>query len=174
MDIILQTPRLYLRRFTTADTKLVFQLNSDETVLKYLHEELLRDEAHALEILQKIILPQYENNLGRWAVHLKENDEFIGWCGLKYRPEINETDLGYRFKQSAWGKGYASEAAAHALNYAFSKLDLTEVTGRAHIENLASLAILEKIGMTYVCDEIIDDCPVKTFIARKDSYKPVI
>ena len=60
MDIILQTPRLYLRRFTTADTKLVFQLNSDETVLKYLHEELLRDEAHALEILQKIILPQYE------------------------------------------------------------------------------------------------------------------
>lgn len=163
-----------MRRFTTADANLIYQLNSDQAVLKYLHEETLRDEAHALEILQKIILPQYENNLGRWAVHLKENDEFIGWCGLKFRPEINEIDLGYRFKPSAWGKGYAREAATHTLNHAFNQLNLREVTGRAHIENLASLAVLQKIGMVYVCDEIVDDCPVKTFIAKKETYQLVI
>ncbi len=98
MHIIFETPRLILRRFTEADAPLVLQLNSNPEVLKYLHEPQLKDEEHAREIIRTIILPQYENNLGRWAIHTKSNNEFIGWCGLKSRHEINEIDLGYRLK----------------------------------------------------------------------------
>jgi RimJ/RimL family protein N-acetyltransferase len=61
--------------------------------------------------------------------------------------------------------GYATEAAAACLLYAFENLHLPIITGRAHIENIASLHILQKIGMQYFMDEIIDECPVKTFIA---------
>lgn len=167
MHIILETSRLYLRRFTEsdADASLIFELNSDEEVLKYLHEVTLKDNSHAREILLNTILPQYENNLGRWAIHLKKGDEFIGWCGLKHRPELKETDLGYRLKKTAWGKGFATEAAAASLRYGFQKLYLPIITGRAHIDNTASLAILQKIGMQYIRDEIIDSCPVKTFEA---------
>jgi [ribosomal protein S5]-alanine N-acetyltransferase len=169
MHLILQTPRLYLRRFTMADTSLIVQLNSRTEVLQYLHEVPVKDEAHAAEILQTIILPQYENNLGRWATHIKETDEFIGWCGLKHRPEIAEVDLGYRFLPEFWGRGYATEAAKYALEYGFTTLGLKAVTGRAHIENAASLKVLEKIGMQYIKDEEVDHCPVKTFIAEKGS-----
>jgi [ribosomal protein S5]-alanine N-acetyltransferase len=163
MHIILQTPHLILRRFTSADATLVQQLNSDPEVLKYLHEPPLETVEQALHILNTIILPQYKNNLGRWAVHLKVNNEFIGWCGLKYRQEQNETDLGYRLMQQHWGNGYAFEAAKHTIDYAFQQLHLKTIVGRAHIENTASLKILEKIGMQFIREEVIDDCPVKTY-----------
>ena len=166
MHLILQTPRLYLRRFTLADAALIYQLNSKPEVLQYLHELLLKDEAHATEVLTNIILPQYENNLGRWAAHLKDTDEFIGWCGLKYRPERNETDLGYRFLRSCWGKGFASEAAAACLSYGFTQYQLPLITARAHVENLASLRVIEKCGMQFSCWEEVDGCPVKTYQLR--------
>jgi [ribosomal protein S5]-alanine N-acetyltransferase len=139
------------------------KLNSDPEVLKYLHEPLLQDEAHALEIMTNIIFPQYQNKLGRWATFIKENNAFIGWCGLKYRPEIDELDLGYRFIKSAWGNGYATEAAAGTIKYGFENLGLNLITGRAHVENIASQKVLEKIGMHYINEGIIDDCPVKTY-----------
>lgn len=165
MEIIVQTPRLFLRRFTLADATLIVQLNSQPEVLQYLHEVPIKDEIHATEILTNIILPQYANNLGRWAVHIKDTAEFIGWCGLKFRPEIDEIDLGYRFIPKHWGKGYATEAAKHTLDHGFKNLGLKTITGRAHIENTASLKVLEKIGMQYIKDEVVDNCPVKTFVA---------
>jgi [ribosomal protein S5]-alanine N-acetyltransferase len=165
MDIILETPRLYLRPFTEADTSLIQQLNNNPDVVKYLHEPLLETEEQAKNILLDHILPQYKLNLGRWATFIKDTDEFIGWCGLKYRPELEEIDLGYRFSPKYWGIGYATEAAQHVLNYGLKTLKLKVITGRAHVENIASLKVLEKIGMQYVKDEIVDDCPVKTFVA---------
>ncbi len=167
MHIIFETPRLILRRITLEDAPSILQLNSNPEVLKYLHEPPLEDEDHARRIITDIILPQYSlYNLGRWAMQLKTDGRFIGWCGLKWRPEIRETDLGYRLIRDHWGKGYASEAAQHTLDHGHNILKVKEITGRAHIENTASLAILQKIGMQYLCDEEVDHCPVKTFVSR--------
>ena len=163
MKIIFQTPRLILRQFTEADTTLILELNSDTEIVKYLHEPTLKTEEQAKNILLDIILPQYKNNLGRWAIHTKHNMEFIGWCGLKYRPERDETDLGYRLMQKAWGKGFATEAAKHTLDYAFKTLNLSLITARAHIENTASGKVLEKLGMDFIGEGIVDDCPVNTY-----------
>ncbi len=105
MNIILQTDRLLLRTFTIADASLIYELNLDPDVVRYTLDPL-KDINHAKQVLEQIILPQYAlYNYGRWAVHLKNDLEFIGWCGLKNRPERNEIDLGYRFIQKAWGKG---------------------------------------------------------------------
>jgi len=169
MPIIFETPRLYLRQFTLEDTKPVLRLNSDPAVLQYLHEPALQDEAHAAEILNNIIFPQYPNKLGRWACFLKDNDEFIGWCGLKYRPERAEIDLGYRFLPAYWGNGYAVEAAKHTVAHGLDELQLKTITGMAHIDNIASWKILEKIGMQFIKEDMVDDCPVKIYTAAKPS-----
>ena len=163
MHIILQTPHLILRPFTEADAPLIFALNSDSEVVKYLHEPVLQNEEQAAKILLDIILPQYKNNLGRWAIHTKHNMDFIGWCGLKYRPELDEIDLGYRLMQKAWGNGFATEAAQHTLDHGFKILHLKLITGRAHVENIASIKVLEKIGMNFIGEGIVDDCPVRTY-----------
>jgi len=55
---------------------------------------------------------------------IKGTHEFIGWCGLKYRSELDEIDLGYRLMQKAWGKGLATEAARHTLDLGFKTLNL--------------------------------------------------
>lgn len=163
MHIIFETPRLYLRQFTEADAPLILTLNSDPEIVKYVHEPTLETEEQARNIIVNNILPQYPNNLGRWAMHIKETNEFIGWCGLKYRPELNETDLGYRLMQKKWGLGYATEAARHTLNHGFSKLNLHLITARAHIENIASIKVLEKLGMDFIGEGIVDNCPVRTY-----------
>ncbi len=171
MHIIFETPRLILRRFTEDDAALLLQLNSDHEVLKYLHEPVLESEEKAKEIIRDIILPQYSFNLGRWAIHKKDDLQFIGWCGLKHRTDLNEIDLGYRLIKTAWGKGYATETAWHTLDYGFNTLHLKTITGRAHIDNIASLKVLEKIGMKFISEGIVDNCPVKTYIAMPYLHK---
>jgi len=161
--IILETPRLTLREFTVADAALILQLNNDPDVLKYLHEAMLKNEQEALTILRTVIIPQYKNHFGRWAIHIRKSNEFIGWCGLKFRSDRGEIDLGYRLKKTAWGNGYASEAATATLEHGFKKLKIPLITARAHIENMASQRVLEKIGMKFLCEEIVDDCQVRTY-----------
>jgi RimJ/RimL family protein N-acetyltransferase len=74
-----------LRTFTEFDANLIYELNLDPDVTRYTHDPV-KDLAHASEILEKVIIPQYVlYNHGRWAVHIRSTFEFLGWCGLKYR-----------------------------------------------------------------------------------------
>ena len=163
MNVIIETERLLLRTFTEEDAALIYELNLDPDVIRYTGDPV-RDTSHALEVLQKTILPQYAlYNHGRWAVHVKPQLQFIGWCGLKTRPERNEIDLGYRFLKNAWGKGYATESAYACIKYGFEKLGLRRIVGRAMPENTGSLRVLEKCGMTFIGDEVVDEHPAKTY-----------
>src|SRR5712691_2562381 len=107
MNVIIETDRLLLRIFTSEDASLLYELNLDPDIIKYTYDPI-KNIDHAKQVLEQIILPQYAlYNHGRWAVHTKSGLEFIGWCGLKFRVERNEIDLGYRFIKKACGKGYA-------------------------------------------------------------------
>ena len=163
MNIIIETNRLLLRTFTLEDAQLIYELNLDPEITRYTGDPV-KDINHAKEVLEQVILPQYAlYNHGRWAVHIKYGLEFIGWCGLKNRPERNEIDLGYRFLKTAWSKGYATEAAFGCIKYGFEKLNLQRIIGRAMPDNIGSLRVLEKCGMTFIGDEIVDDHPAKTY-----------
>lgn len=164
MKILVKTHSLYLRRFTSEDALLILDLNADRAVTQYTHDPI-RDIVHAEEVLHQAILPQYERGLGRWAVHLLADDSFMGWCGLKYRPELDEVDLGYRYSRQYWGKGYATEAALASLDYGFRVARLDRIVGRALPENIGSIKVLEKCGMRYIGDEIVDGFPARTYEA---------
>lgn len=171
MTSLFSSQQLIFRPFTESDAALVYALNKDPEVTRYLHELPITDEKAAWELITQRILPQYKTyGYGRWAVLLKENHAFLGWCGLKYRPERKETDLGYRFLRSCWGKCYASEAAAACIRYGFAQYQLPLITARAHIENLASQRVIEKCGMQFTCFEEVDGCPVKTYQLRNPAF----
>ncbi len=155
MDFLFQSSRLYFREFTKDDVELLFDLNNNPNVIKFVHEPAPTFE-NVTDILVNVILPQYKlYSHGRWAVHLKSNDEFIGWCGLKYIKDADEIDLGYRFRENYWGKGYGYEAAKATINYGFSILKLKRIVATALPENIASWKIMEKCGMNYL-ENIID------------------
>ena len=147
MHKIAETKRLILRELMPSDAESFYDLNADPAVLRY-----TGDQAFASIEEAKTFLLNYEdyrkNGFGRWAVMHKDKDMFIGWCGLKLNEE-KQIDLGFRFFQRFWGNGFATEAAMASLAFGFNSLDLDEIVGRASIDNLASIRVLEKIGMHY-------------------------
>jgi RimJ/RimL family protein N-acetyltransferase len=132
----------------------------------------MTDVEHAGKVLDDVILPQYVlYDHGRWAVHLRSNLEFIGWCGLKYLRETNEVDIGYRFMKKFWDNGYATEAALACIEYGFNKLDLHRIVGRALPGNLSSIKVLEKCGMKYLHDEVMHGYLHKTYQLTNPAIK---
>lgn len=79
----------------------------------------------------------------------KSNNKFLGWCGLKYDQNLDKTDIGFRFFEEHWNKGFATESAKACLDYGFENLNLKTIIGRAMSENLASIKVLEKIGLSF-------------------------
>ena len=177
MNSIIETDRLLLRLFTLDDAPLIFQLNLDPEVTRFTGDPIINME-EAERVLQQIIIPQYAlYNHGRWAVHVKHDLEFIGWCGLKTKPatglggsEGMEIDLGYRLLKKAWGKGYATEAAYACIKYGFEKLNLPRIIGRAMPQNTGSIRVLEKCDMRYLGEEVVDGHPARTY----ESINPFI
>ena len=177
MNVVFETDRLLLREFTLNDARILFELNGDPEVTRYTGDPM-KDLDLARQVLEEVILPQYIlYNYGRWAVHLKQSLAFIGWCGLKFRPWAgigkvydHEIDLGYRFKRSEWGKGYATESAWACIKYGFEKKELTRIIGRAMPENLASLKVLKNCGMSYVGEGLVDGHQAITY----EIFNPLI
>jgi [ribosomal protein S5]-alanine N-acetyltransferase len=164
MESILTTERLYFREFTLNDAQLLVDLNSDPRVTKYTEKGPITTTAEAIQRLQKDILPQYQNKMGRWAVFLKSSDEFIGWCGVKYIESEKVYTIGYRFFHKHWGKGYATEAAKASLDYGTNILKLKGILAKAMKENTASIHVMKKLGMVYLKDEICKDHPAEVYI----------
>jgi [ribosomal protein S5]-alanine N-acetyltransferase len=166
MKPVFTTERLYLREFTLDDAKLIYELNSDPLVTKYTEKGPDKNLEDALKRLKNDILPQYKNRVGRWAVFLKENDEFIGWCGVKYVEKENVYTLGYRFFPKYWGKGYATEAAKASLEYATNVLHIKGIIAKAMNVNTASIHVIKKLGMVYLKNEICADHPAEVYILK--------
>ena len=163
MTVVLETKRLLLRLFTVDDAELIWQLNLDPEVTRFTHDPISNID-HAKEVLEKTILPQYAlYNHGRWAVHIKNDLQFIGWCGLIFRSELNEIDLGYRFMKAFWGQGFATEAAFASIQYGFEQPHLQRIVGRVEPGNIGSIKVLENCGMKYIGQDIVDGHPANTY-----------
>jgi len=148
MKAILETPRLLLREFNIKDAEQFYQLNLNPNVIKYTGNSAFKDVEEAMHFLENY-QDYKQNGYGRWAVIDKSANEFLGWCGLKCDKDLNETDIGFRFFENHWNKGYATESAKACITFGFEKLQLKTIVGRAMTENIASIKVLEKIGLTF-------------------------
>ena len=170
-EIILETPRLFLRKKVVEDAPFFFELNSNILVTQYTGDGPF-ENLKAAEDIVKYVIGQYEQNgYGRWLVAEKETNNPIGWCGLKFHNDTNETDIGYRFLESAWGKGYATESAKACIEYGFKHFNLNHIIGNAMKENTASINVFKKLGMTYLKDTLIDNVDSVTYELKKENCK---
>jgi RimJ/RimL family protein N-acetyltransferase len=153
MNLILQTNRLILRPLQLSDAKSFFEMDSNPNVHRYLWNKPTQDINETITTI-KFVQQQYiDHNIGRFAIILKENNQFIGWAGLKFNTETvnNKTnfyDIGYRLNETFWKKGYATEASFAWQKHAFQTMKIKRISAAAHTDNVPSNKILQKIGMT--------------------------
>lgn len=160
MEKLLETERLYFRYFTADDARLLYEMHQDPEITRHTGDPVPWDSLElASRVLEEVIIPQYQKKIGRWAVHLRSDDSFIGWCGLK--DVGKEVDLGYRYIQKYWRNGYATEAAVAMLDYG-KQLRLQNIVGRASVHNPASISVLKKIGLTFKEFYVDEDTKVES------------
>ncbi len=162
MKIITQTERLILREFTIDDAVYLYNMNNNPKVIKHTGDVPFENLDHAKKILQNY--NEYSlHNIGRWAVCLKETKEFLGWCGLKYHPAENFVEVGFRFYQKNWNKGYASESAKACIDYGFKTLKLATIYAHAHTKNTNSHKVINKCGMEIIKEFDYDGIPANLY-----------
>ncbi len=146
MTLILETERLIVRELREEDAEAMLAFNGDPEVMRLTGEPLWTDLEQARQRLRDY--PDYaRHGYGRWALVLREDGRVVGFNGLKFLPELGETDLGYRLCRDCWGRGLATESSLAIVRYGFEVLGLERIIGLVLPGNHASERVLEKVGM---------------------------
>ncbi len=147
--IVLETSRLLLRVPRERDADFMLGMFTDPQVSRFLLSSRPYSRQMMLEGIARSQANHAANGFSRWILQLKSNGELVGHAGLQIKEieSVPELELGYVLKPSAWGNGYAFEAASAALDYAFGKLGRDRVVAIIHPENQASIRVAKRIGM---------------------------
>jgi len=146
----LRTERLLLRGWRDEDREPYAAINADPQVREFFPELLTRAQSDA----QIAVFDEHfaAHGFGMWALELRSSGELIGFTGMDlatydahFAPAV---EIGWRLARSAWGHGYASEAACEALRFGFAELELEEIVACTTPANLRSRAVMERLGMT--------------------------
>lgn len=141
--------RLVLRPFTLDDVDPLYEILQQENIMAYFPGTKTPPRDAVERLVQAQLREWAERGYGWWAVAEKDQPAhpIVGWCGLGYLPDTDETEVAYLLSKDVWGQGYATEGARASVEWGFSTLDLDEIVGIVHPENIASQRVLEKLGM---------------------------
>ena len=147
----IQTPRLLLRPWRLSDRAPFAALNADPEVMEHFPSTLTSEESDAM--LDRIEAHIARHGFGPWAVEIRNVTAFAGFIGLavpSFEASVAPTvEVAWRLARSYWGKGYATEGARAALEFAFTQLNLPEVVAFTVPQNLRSIAVMRRLGMQY-------------------------
>ena len=146
----IKTRRLTLRSLQPEDAVILHCIYQTEGVLRYFPNP----NPPAFEKVESFIVQQQRHwetyGYGNWGITPADQYKIIGWAGLQFLPELNQTEVGYLIDKPFWGKGYATEAARASLQFGFDHFVFSQLIALVHPENIASQHVLEKCGMTYM------------------------
>jgi ribosomal-protein-alanine N-acetyltransferase len=145
---MLETERLFLRPLTENDVEAVYAMRSDADVMRFIRAP--QNLAETENWVRMVSSLWEKENLGFCAVIEKTTKNFAGWCGIWRLKETGELEVGYAIAKQFWKKGFATEAAAKFLEYAFENLSPEKIVAVAEPENIASRRVMEKIGMSLI------------------------
>ncbi|RJP83096.1 MAG: N-acetyltransferase [Desulfobacteraceae bacterium] len=147
----LKTSRLILQPESISDFSRFYSMTIDPEVMKYIGDGSVFHwtESVAREKYQARIAGLHEQETGNLAVYRRDNNQYIGWCGIDESRFLRKIELSYRFCRDSWSCGYATEAARAMLAECFCITDIREIYACTHPENAASMAVLKKLGFVF-------------------------
>ena len=147
---LLETERLRLRLMTTADAEFILELLNDPDFVRYIGDKGVRTLDDAREYIRTGPVASYQRHgFGLWVVELKELGAPVGICGFLKRDTLADVDIGFAFLPRHRARGYALESASAVLHYGRHVLGLTRIVAITNPDNVESIHLLEKIGMSF-------------------------
>jgi RimJ/RimL family protein N-acetyltransferase len=151
---MLLTPRLELRAFRPDDLDSLAAIYADPEVMRYIRggvAEGPRTREQTAASMDAYAEEWTQRGYGVWAVVNRADGQLLGVCGF-----VDRAEIGYIFGRASWGHGIATEAARACLWYGFEHLGYEEIGAGAKSENVASLRVLEKLGMRRIPNDYFD------------------
>ncbi len=155
----LETEHLRIGYFNDDHADALWALDNDPEVMRYIGPYQLAD-VEAYRSLIRMWRERYDEQLpgfGFWPAHEKESLAFVGWFHLRpaslyrFAKEVDyaagDHDLGYRLHRVFWGQGWATEGSRAMVRHAFDTMHTPRVVSVALKENVASIRVMEKLGM---------------------------
>lgn len=148
--LVLETPRLALRRLSADDAEFMLRLLNEPSFLRYIGDRNVRSVADACRYIESGPMAMYARiGFGLFLVELKEGRVPIGICGLLKRDTLDDVDVGFAFLPEHWRQGYAFESAAAVLEYGRHTHHLMRIVAITSLENEASISLLAKLGFRF-------------------------
>lgn len=150
MKKILETERLYLRELIPGDAGELAKVLSDPASMQHYPHPFSAAEVDAW--IERNISRYRDHGFGLWAVIRKHDGVFLGDCGITIQNIDGEVlpEIGFHVITEYRGNGYASEAAAACLKYAFETIGFREIYSYTRAANIASRRVSLKIGLRMV------------------------
>ncbi|MFC5800033.1 GNAT family N-acetyltransferase [Streptomyces formicae] len=165
----LRTERLVLRAWRDSDRDPWAAMNADPEVRRYFPDVLTPELSDAS--VRRFQADLDRRGWGWWAVEVVSTGEFIGFTGLDPAEDdmpFTGVEAGWRLARTAWGHGYATEAAQAALTFGFESLALPEILAVTTATNLRSQAVMRRLGMTHDPADDFDDVNVPAGPLRRN------
>lgn len=155
---------MLLRPMELTDLDEFAALHADPDVTRFIRP---LNRAAAEERLHLAEREWQERGYGMLAVLDRKSGGFLGRAGMKYWPEFEETELGWALRRSAWGQGYATEAARACIEWGFSEFDMPYLTAMINADNVRSVRVAERLGLTPLRDDVLLGDPVVVYGVRR-------
>ncbi|SET64765.1 GNAT family N-acetyltransferase [Thalassotalea agarivorans] len=149
--------RLTYRLMDASDKQALYDIDQNEEVMKFING----GKKNSMQQIEEVFVPRMEKyrnpekGWGLWHISLTETGEYLGWVLVRPmhffldKPLFNDLELGWRFFQHHWGKGYASEAALAIIDVVSASPEVEYVSAIADEDNGASIGVMKKLGMTF-------------------------
>ena len=154
MEILAITERLLLRNWSEKDIDPYACIVSDPEVMKYIGDGKPRTREYAEKYVREMMAHQDGRGWMRFAVEHRETGELMGFCGFEV--DGNAQDFGWRYARKFWGAGYGGEAALAALELGRERFGLTGIESKSFSENVGSVKIFDKLGMSFLRESFVD------------------
>jgi len=170
----LQTARLTLVTLSSNHIGALNELDADPAVMHYITDGAPRPPGHIEAAVPRVVPSGREHlGLGFRATAPTETGEFMGWFILKHLLDTGEVEVGFRLKKKFWNQGFSTEAGRALIHHGFETLGLERIIAIVRPDNLASQAVIKKIGLAYEDKRVFHGMQCLYFsLDRSDFQRP--
>jgi RimJ/RimL family protein N-acetyltransferase len=141
---------LNLRTVSLDDAEFIVELLNDPSFLQFVGDKGVRTVEDAQRYILTGPMESYgRHGFGLWLVELKGSKISIGMCGLLKRESLSDVDIGFAFLPQYRSQGYAFESGTAVMDHAKNVLGLSRIVAIVNEDNVGSIKVLEKIGLSF-------------------------